>query len=72
MAEEYREVTVTRRVRLVEHQCPACGRTFKGGRLMVYCSNACAQRAAYHRHAETRRAKRRERYRQQKGPTHAD
>jgi hypothetical protein len=72
MAEEFREVTVTRRVRLVEHWCPACGRKFKGGPLKVYCLPSCAQRAAYQRHAEQRRAERRERYRQQKGPARAD
>ena len=62
-------ITVTRHLKLIEKVCPACGKTFWGPKVRVYCSGrggACANRANYLKHAEKRRAERRESYHQQK------
>ncbi len=47
----------------VEKSCPVCDRPFLALKKQVYDTNDCAQRAAYLRSAEKRRAARRERYR---------
>ncbi len=44
--------------------CPICGTEFEGLKRTVYCCTSCANKASYRRHAEERRADRRERYRQ--------
>lgn len=64
------EITVTRRIKLLEKVCPVCGKTFWGPKLRVYCTGrggVCANRANYRKHAEARRQQRRESYRRQKG-----
>ena len=58
--------TYTRRLRVEEKQCPVCGKTFEGVKTRQFCSSACKAKARYQRHAETYRAKRMEKYRQQK------
>ncbi len=52
----------------VPHTCVVCGQAFVAVRQARYCSNRCAQRAAYARHAEQRRADRRAKYRAQRRP----
>lgn len=62
------EITVTRHLRLEEKVCPMCGKTFWGPKVRVYCTGrggACANRANYLKHAEQRRAERKESYRRQ-------
>lgn len=58
--------TVVRRERLVGKTCPQCGGAFLGLRRRRYCSEPCAGKASYERHAEARRAARRARYRSRK------
>jgi tRNA(Ile2) C34 agmatinyltransferase TiaS len=72
-----RVITVTRRLKLTPRTCPVCGRGFEGWGRATYCSRPCVQKADYRRHAEARRAARRERYRRRKaaeegGPESAD
>jgi hypothetical protein len=56
----------TRTVTQVEQTCPICKEKFWGARIRTYCSKACKNKADYERHAEQRRADRREYHRQQK------
>ena len=60
--------TYTRRLQVVEKTCPQCGKPFEGVKRRKYCSRACQSKADYERNAETYRAKRMEKYRQQKQP----
>jgi hypothetical protein len=63
--EKAMEVTVTRRVKLLEKVCPNCGKTFWGPKVRIYCTGrggACANRASYLKHAEQRRQQRMEKY----------
>jgi hypothetical protein len=62
-----RIVTVTRRLPLTTKVCPVCGQTFTGPRWRRYDARACARRADYARHADRRRAARREKYQREKG-----
>jgi tRNA(Ile2) C34 agmatinyltransferase TiaS len=57
---------IVRREPLLPKVCPVCGQTFEGLGRRRYCGRACAQHAAYERHAEVRKAARRERYQQLK------
>jgi len=59
------ELAFIRKVKLVEKICPSCKRSFWGAKVKKYCSVSCANRANYERHAEARRADRRERYREE-------
>ena len=59
-----RLIAAQRRVGPVK--CVICGLEVVGTVRRRYCSTRCAQKAAYYRHLEERRVKRRERYRQQK------
>jgi hypothetical protein len=63
-----RVILVTRRERLEGRTCAVCGRTFVGRSTQRYCSRPCQQRADYERHADARRAARRERHQHQKTP----
>jgi hypothetical protein len=60
---EVRETVVVRRESLIDKVCPICGRSFQAVSRRRYCSARCLNRAAYLRHAEQRRANRREAYR---------
>jgi hypothetical protein len=65
--EKEMEITVTRKIKLLEKTCPVCGKIFWGPKLRVYCTGrggVCANRANYLKHAEERRTERREVYRQ--------
>lgn len=67
--EKEMEITVTRRVKLLEKVCPACGTTFWGPKVRVYCTGrggTCANRANYLKHAEQRRRHRVEKYQAEK------
>ena len=48
-----------------ERECAVCGTTVIGTTRRRYCSAACRLKADYARHAEQRKAARRERYRRQ-------
>ena len=48
--------------RRVAHTCAVCGQPFVGVVQAKYCSQRCAQRADYQRHAPARRAERLARY----------
>ena len=59
------EITVTRRLKLIEKVCPVCGKRFWGPKVRVYCTGrggVCANRANYLNHAEARRVHRRQTY----------
>ena len=58
-----RERVIVRREPVEDKTCPVCGRKFEGLRRQRYCSVNCANRASYARHAEKRRAEKREQYR---------
>jgi hypothetical protein len=62
---EFVETVVVRREALVDKACPICGQVFRAVSRRRYCSATCLNRAAYLRHAEVRRANRRETYRRQ-------
>ena len=69
---EYQEQQFVRRIPLEEKTCPVCGKAFVGPKRQICCSVSCQQKAIYQRHAEERRAKRRERYRRGKGKDATD
>jgi hypothetical protein len=52
--------------RIEQRTCAVCGTEVPGTVRRRYCSNSCVQKAAYARHAQKRRAARRERYRRQR------
>jgi hypothetical protein len=52
--------------RIEPRSCLVCGTEVMATVRRRYCSNSCVQKAAYARHAEKRRAARRERYRRQR------
>ena len=58
--------TYTRQVRQLEHTCPICRAHFWGGPLARYCGESCRNRASYVKHAEQRKAERRQRYQRRK------
>jgi hypothetical protein len=57
---------IVRREPLVSKTCPVCRQAFEGLGRRTYCTRTRAQHAAYERHAEVRKAARRQRYQQQK------
>jgi len=59
---EERERIIVRREPVEDKTCPICERSFEGLRRQRYCSVNCANRASYARHAEKRRAEKREQY----------
>lgn len=63
------EVTMKRRIPLLEKTCPQCGKRFLGEKRSIYCSKACAKRASYWRRPEVYRQKRLESYQRQKKQT---
>jgi predicted amidophosphoribosyltransferase len=62
-----RRIVVERTLRLTERACARCGKRFMGWGRGKFCSQACLKLEDYYRHAEERRAKRRERHRRTKG-----
>ncbi len=58
-------ITLERRIKLTPRTCAVCGRPFDGWGQQRYCSVACRRRADYEQHAESRREKRRARYRRE-------
>ncbi len=64
-----RVTTVVRREALLDKHCPVCGEAFVGLSRQRYCGQPCASRAAYLRHAEVRKAARRQRCRDKKAST---
>ena len=58
-----RERIIVRHEPVEDKMCPVCGRNFEGLKRQRYCSINCANRASYARHAEKRRAEKREKYR---------
>ena len=64
-----RHLASLRKIR--EKTCPVCGTVFEAFAKQAYDSKLCANRASYARHAEKRRAEKREQYRrkaQEGGP----
>ena len=59
-------VVVERHFALSHKKCLQCGKDFMGTKKAQYCSRACTRAASYQRHAEARRAHRREVYQQEK------
>ena len=57
---------IVRREPLLDKVCPVCGRAFRAVSKQRYDSPACRRAADYRRHAEKRRAHRRETYRWKK------
>lgn len=49
-----------------EKTCPVCGTVFQAFAKQTYDTKLCANRASYARHAEKRRAEKRETYRRQR------
>ena len=64
--ESEKVISVQRRLKLSPRTCATCGRTFAGWGRQRFCSKACQRRSDYLRHAEARRAKRREYYRRKR------
>jgi hypothetical protein len=60
-----KERVIVRREPVEDKACPVCERSFEGLRRQRYCSVNCANRASYARHAEQRRATKREQYHRQ-------
>jgi tRNA(Ile2) C34 agmatinyltransferase TiaS len=58
--EKFREITVTRRLKVRDAVCPVCGSTFRATGRGVYCTSACRVRADYARHGDERRRAARE------------
>jgi hypothetical protein len=56
------ELTITKRVTIVEKQCPVCGNTFEGQTNKKYCGLPCQMKANYARHAEQYRKARMKKY----------
>ena len=63
---EARKRVIVRRELVEDKTCPICGRAFEGLKRQRFCSINCANRASYARHAEKRRAEKREKYRRQR------
>jgi tRNA(Ile2) C34 agmatinyltransferase TiaS len=57
---------IVRREPLMDKVCPVCGRAFRAVSKQRYDSPPCRRAADYQRHAERRRAHRRETYRRTK------
>ena len=61
-----RVITVERRLKLTPRTCAVCGREFPGWGRQRFCGKPCQRKFDYQRHADQRRANRREVYRRQK------
>jgi hypothetical protein len=61
------EVLIKRRIVLEQKTCKQCGKEFMGIKRKEYCSRACVEKAAYHRHPEAYRESRMRSYRKAKG-----
>ncbi len=59
-------ITVQRRLKLTPRTCAVCGQAFPGWGRQRFCGKPCQRKWDYLRHAEARRANRRESYRRQK------
>jgi tRNA(Ile2) C34 agmatinyltransferase TiaS len=59
-------VQLQRKIPQMRKTCPVCGKNFVGASLAKYDSRQCKQKASYDRHAEARRAHRRETYQAEK------
>jgi hypothetical protein len=66
VTQEVKRTSYTRRVRLFPKRCPVCKEKFEGQSNATYCSPSCRLKADYQRHAEQRKARRRESHRRQK------
>ena len=55
-----RDLAALRKIR--EKTCPVCGTVFQAFAKQAYDTKLCANRASYARHAEKRRAEKREQY----------
>ena len=60
-----RELAALRKTR--EKTCPICGTIFQAFAKQAYDTKLCANRASYARHAEKRRAEKREKYQRKAG-----
>ena len=65
MSEQERVVIAERRLIYTPRTCAMCGTTFEGWGKARFCSKKCRRDWDYRQHAESRRAKRRERYRRE-------
>jgi hypothetical protein len=63
---EGRVVYIQRRLVLTPRTCAQCGRAFEGWGRQRFCQPKCQKLWDYYKHADARRATRRERYRRQK------
>jgi hypothetical protein len=61
-----RTILIKRRLRYTERSCAVCGGAFVGWGRARFCSEPCRSKWDYEKHAEQRRASRRERYSRQK------
>ena len=68
--ESERIITVERRLKLTPRTCAVCGREFPGWGRQRFCGKPCQRKADYQRHADQRRANRREVYKRQKEGQH--
>ena len=64
---EERVVYIQRRLVLTPRTCVMCGTAFEGWGRQRFCSKPCQRHWDYRQHAESRREKRRARYRRQQG-----
>lgn len=65
-------IQVMREYVVEEKRCPQCGKQFEGIKTAKFCSSTCLKQADYAKHAETRRAKRREAYQEQRARVQPD
>lgn len=61
-----KKVRFEREIKFYEKKCAKCGNTFYGIATAKFCSRACGNALDYEKHAESRRAKRMEKYRREK------
>ena len=69
-SEPGRQLAAMRKVR--EKTCPVCGTVFQAFAKQTFDTKLCANKASYARHAEKRRAEKREEYRRKAGKGGAD
>ena len=63
--EEGRVIMIQRRLVLTPRTCVQCGTAFEGWGRQRFCSKPCQRHWDYRQHIESRREKRRARYRRQ-------
>ena len=63
---EGRVIMIQRRLVLTPRTCVRCGKSFEGWGRQRFCSKPCQRHWDYRQHVESRREKRRARYRRQK------